>query len=232
MCTWFGCKTKQEVTPPRTVVSEAEKELYALYGLKDESDYIIYDTPLSTLPGHLSTFEGGFKNKDTLVMIHGYGASNAFWFKVMPELLKKFHVYALDMYGFGGSHRPDETIKSTEHGLEIYTKSIEEWRVSLNLTEFYILGHSLGAYLTNHYLHRYGGSDAFKVNGVFMLSPAGSTAATPEEKEEFNNRFGWFKGSMIKLVGYLIFDRHWSPLSLGFFMSRDKAVGKFFGGER
>ena len=230
MC--FGCKSKKEEPSKQVLVYEAQKELYALYGLADEVDYNLYDTQLDTVPGHLSTFEGGFNNKDVLVMIHGYGASNAFWFKIMPDLLKHFHVYALDMYGFGASHRAQEDITSTEQGLEIYTRSVEEWREKLGLKDFYILGHSLGAYLTNHYLHRYGQSGKFKINGVFMMSPAGSTIATPEEKKEFEGRFNWFTGSIVKVVGYLIFDRHWSPLSLAFWMSKSKAVSKFFNSPR
>jgi len=134
----------------------------------------------------------------------------------------------LDMYGFGGSFRSQEDIKTTERGLELYTKSIDEWREKLDLKEFYILGHSLGAYLTNHYLHRYGKTGAFKIQGVFMMSPAGSTIATEAEQKEFKARFNWFTGSLVSLVGYLIFDRHWSPLSLAFWMSNKSAATKFF----
>ena len=38
-----------------------------------------------------------------LVLIHAQGVDSESFFKVMPKLAKKYHVYAVDCYGHGGS---------------------------------------------------------------------------------------------------------------------------------
>lgn len=50
----------------------------------------------------------------TLVMVHGYGASQGFFFRNFDALAKHFKVIAIDQLGWGGSSRPDFTCKSTE----------------------------------------------------------------------------------------------------------------------
>ena len=217
------CFMSRRVEPDRQYfVNEAQKEIFALQGLNEGVEYNFYNTPLTTLPGHLSTFEGGWDNKDVLVMLHGYAGSNAFWFKMFPSLLTHFHVYAFDLYGFGASYRPKLDIKTPEEAIEIYTRSIEEWRQNLNLKDFYICGHSMGAFLTNHYLHRYGETGEFKIQGVFMLSPAGSTLATNVEKEKFLQKYSWFKARVMQCISYLVFEARCSPMNT-FFLCANKS---------
>lgn len=45
-------------------------------------------------------------NKPPLILIHGFGASVFHWRFNMPELSQKYHVFALDLLGFGGSDKP------------------------------------------------------------------------------------------------------------------------------
>lgn len=204
-----GSSQTKKQTKEEAVVN-ASKKLYKLYGLEDNVDYKIYNTPLKTLPGHISTFEAGFDNPEVLVMIHGYGASTAFHFKQFPLLCKKFHIYAMDLYGFGSSFRYQYKLKSDDEAMDLYLKSIEEWRQELNLDKFYIMGHSLGGYLTQHWLNRYKPKN---IQGVFMMSPAGTTTLTEQEvKEKKDEMFKtWFKKKIGKFADYLIHDKHWSP---------------------
>jgi pimeloyl-ACP methyl ester carboxylesterase len=53
-------------------------------------------------------------NAPTLVMVHGYGASQGFFFRNFDALASRFRVIAIDQLGWGGSSRPDFTCKSTE----------------------------------------------------------------------------------------------------------------------
>ncbi|KAK9164394.1 hypothetical protein Syun_005296 [Stephania yunnanensis] len=59
------------------------------------------------------TFDGS-DGSPTLVMVHGYAASQGFFFRNFDALAKHFRVIALDQLGWGGSSRPDFTCKSTE----------------------------------------------------------------------------------------------------------------------
>jgi pimeloyl-ACP methyl ester carboxylesterase len=41
-----------------------------------------------------------------VVLVHGFGASAYHWRYVVPELAKKYSVYAVDLLGFGMSSKP------------------------------------------------------------------------------------------------------------------------------
>ena len=207
--------TKQEL------VVNLSKELYRLSGLEDQVDYKIKNIKLKTLPGFISVLEGGFDNEDVLFMIHGYGGPSALHFKLFPELFKKFHVYSMDLYGFGGSYRYDIQFKDSDHAMDVFLRSIHETIEALELKNYYIVSQSMGSYLTFHYQHKYSPEN---VKGVMLLSPAGSTLMTPEIKKKilsktYNNSF--FKRNMLKLAIYLVFEKQWSPLSLTFFFPND-----------
>ena len=219
-------------------VAQTMKDLFSSQGLKYKTDFVLYNVPLDTIPGWLYTLEAGFNNKQTLVMVHGYGSNIAFFYQIIPLLAQHFHIYAFDMYGMGNSYRYNfDILKNTEQALELYTKSIEEWRIKLGLDNFYILGHSLGGYLTNHYLHRYNP----KVHGVFMISPAG---IIKRNKKEFNKyikemespktgkKIGYVSRKFLTLMLYLIQDRKWSPFSFLNVLPTNKALKGYFGSPR
>jgi pimeloyl-ACP methyl ester carboxylesterase len=49
---------------------------------------------------------GGDASKPPLLLIHGFGASVYHWRYNIPALSEKYHVYALDLLGFGLSDKP------------------------------------------------------------------------------------------------------------------------------
>ncbi|CAM0151819.1 unnamed protein product [Urochloa decumbens] len=71
------------------------------------------------------------ENAPTLVMVHGYAASQGFFFRNFDALANRFRVIAIDQLGWGGSSRPDFTCKSTEeteHRSEWLTKFRATWK--------------------------------------------------------------------------------------------------------
>ena len=48
-----------------------------------------------------------FKDKQTLVLIHGFAGSGALFYKIFKELSEYFQVIIIDLIGMGGSSRPD-----------------------------------------------------------------------------------------------------------------------------
>jgi abhydrolase domain-containing protein 5 len=87
----------------------------------------------------------------TLVMVHGYAASQGFFFRNFDALTSHFKVIAIDQLGWGGSSRPDFICKSTEETESWFIDSFEEWRKAKNLSNFILLGHSFGGYITAKY---------------------------------------------------------------------------------
>ncbi|KAK8692006.1 hypothetical protein V6N13_075491 [Hibiscus sabdariffa] len=142
----------------------------------------------------------------TLVMIHGYAASQGFFFKNFDYLANHFQVIAIDMLGWGGSSRPDFKCKSTEETEAWFVDSLEEWRKAKNISKFILLGHSLGGYIASKYALKH----PEHVQHLILVGPAGFSS-------ESDNRFKWFarfretwKGSIM----YHLWESNFTPQKL------------------
>ncbi|EGO01667.1 hypothetical protein SERLA73DRAFT_177093 [Serpula lacrymans var. lacrymans S7.3] len=116
------------------------------------------------------------------VVLHGYGAGLAFFFRNFPTLAqwaghRGTDVYALDWLGMGRSARVPFTIKAKRDDVagrvkeaeSFFVDSLEEWREKMDLDKMTLIGHSLGAYFSVAYALRY----PTRVNKLILLSPAG-----------------------------------------------------------
>ncbi|KAJ6731018.1 hypothetical protein OIU85_021759 [Salix viminalis] len=113
-----------------------------------------------------------FQSKEdspTLVMVHGYAASQGFFFRNFDALANRFKVIAIDQLGWGGSSRPDFTCKSTEETEAWFIDSFEEWRKAKNLGSFILLGHSFGGYVAAKYALKH----PEHVQHLILVGPAG-----------------------------------------------------------
>jgi pimeloyl-ACP methyl ester carboxylesterase len=84
----------------------------------------------------------GPNNGPALLLLHGQQASSFDYAKVLPELSKEFHVYALDYYGHGKSSKDPEKYNAVAIGNDII------WFIGNVIKDkAYISGHSSGALL-------------------------------------------------------------------------------------
>ncbi|RAL64254.1 hypothetical protein DID88_002146 [Monilinia fructigena] len=138
--------------------------------------------------------ELGRKVKDTLVMLHGYGAGLGFFYKNFEGLSRVpgWKIYALDMLGMGRSTRPPFKISAKDQAGKIaetegwFIDALEEWRVLKKIDKFTLLGHSMGGYMAVAYALKYPGH----LNKLILASPVGipedpyaTSAAMPEPDE-------------------------------------------------
>ncbi|PIA57202.1 hypothetical protein AQUCO_00600140v1 [Aquilegia coerulea] len=121
----------------------------------------------------------------TLVMVHGYAASQGFFFRNFDALASRFKVIAIDQLGWGGSSRPDFTCKSTEETEAWFIDSFEEWRKSKNLSNFILLGHSFGGYVAAKYALKH----PEHVQHLILVGPAGFSSDSDASKSEWLTRF-------------------------------------------
>ncbi len=86
------------------------------------------------------------------VLLHGWGASKAWWKTVAEGLSETYTCYVPDLLGFGESskptHRDDFHI---EHQTEIIARFIKK----LHLEPIYLIGHSMGGMITITLAHHY-----------------------------------------------------------------------------
>lgn len=76
-----------------------------------------------------------------ILLLHGFASSTYTWEKVAPLLQKKgYHVWALDMKGFGWSDKPRESIYAPRQLME----EVNEWMDAVGLEKVVFVGNSLG----------------------------------------------------------------------------------------
>ncbi|KAE9609428.1 hypothetical protein Lal_00020203 [Lupinus albus] len=137
-----------------------------------------------------------FDSKDdspTLVMVHGYGASQGFFFRNFDALASRFRVIAVDQLGWGGSSRPDFTCRSTEETEEWFIDSFEEWRKAQNLSKFILLGHSFGGYVAAKYALKH----PEHVQHLILVGSAGFSSESDAKSEWFTKFRATWKGSVM-----------------------------------
>jgi abhydrolase domain-containing protein 5 len=115
------------------------------------------------------TYEFGDQNKDTLVMIHGYAGTALNFFRTFRLLEPEYHVYAIDLLGKGSSSRPEFLAKDREEAEEFFISSLEKWREAVGVTNFTLIGHSMGGYISAKYTLKY----PEHVQSLILWSPLG-----------------------------------------------------------
>jgi pimeloyl-ACP methyl ester carboxylesterase len=76
-----------------------------------------------------------------ILFIHGFASSTYSWEKVAPVLNKLgYHVWALDIKGFGWSDKP----KDTSYDILTLTEEVYQWMEAFGLDDVVLVGNSLG----------------------------------------------------------------------------------------
>lgn len=129
---------------------------------------------------HINEFEitrVGEPVDKNLVVLHGYGAGLAFFYRNLDQLssMTNWRTHALDLLGYGRSSRPKFKIRSkglldgiieTEN---FFIDALERWRQAKGIDKFTLVAHSMGAYLGASYATKYPG----RVEKLMLVSPAG-----------------------------------------------------------
>ncbi|OXB16926.1 alpha/beta fold hydrolase [Flavobacterium reichenbachii] len=87
--------------------------------------------------------EGGYKNKPTVLLLHGYPTSSHMFRNLINELADDFHLIAPDYPGFGRSEQPP--IASFEYSFENYSNIVKKLLDELGIAKFSIYLMDYGA---------------------------------------------------------------------------------------
>lgn len=82
----------------------------------------------------------GEKNKETLIVLHGWGRNLRDWLAVSQILSSKYKVVSIDLPGFGGTSYPSEK----DLGTYDYADFVLNFMKKLDIQYPILLGHSLG----------------------------------------------------------------------------------------
>ena len=102
---------------------------------------------------------------EVLLLLHGSSGEKDNWNRVARHLTPHLRVIALDLPGFGGSHRPAKTA----YGLWDQIAHIRAFAAALGLQRFHLGGHSFGGRLAAMYAARFPG----QVRSLWVVAPGG-----------------------------------------------------------
>lgn len=109
------------------------------------------------------------RDREPLVLVHGFMMGSATFFKWLPLLARERTVYAIDIVGMAGSGRPpfDASRLSADEAEELLVSAFERWADTVGLKSFALLGHSFGGYVCGAWAARH----PERVRCLGLLSP-------------------------------------------------------------
>mmetsp|Transcript_5068 Transcript_5068/g.10137 ORF Transcript_5068/g.10137 Transcript_5068/m.10137 type:complete len:297 (-) Transcript_5068:209-1099(-) len=117
-------------------------------------------------------------DKPVLLLMHGMGCGHGVFVNNLDALAEHYHVYAIDILGFGGSSRvtfPKD--KDGQAAEDLFVDSIDAWKRQMGIKKMVIGGHSFGGYLSACYALRH----PENVSGLLLVDPWGFSEVNPEE---------------------------------------------------
>ena len=116
------------------------------------------------IDGHRIRYLESGSSKNTLVLIHGLGASAERWNHVIPLFEDNFRVIVPDLIGFGYSDKP-----TADYTPDFFSDFLEKFFTALNITRPNIVGSSLGGQISAEYA----ASHSDNIEKLILVSPAG-----------------------------------------------------------
>lgn len=127
---------------------------------------------------------------DVIVLLHGFCGSSEYFEKVIPGLIANYRVIAPDLRGHGSSDAP-----LGAYTIEQMADDVLSLLNALEIPECYLLGHSLGGYITLSFAQRH----ASRLKGFGLIHSSGY----PDSEEAKENRLK--SVSMIQNEGIFAF---------------------------
>ena len=164
--------------PDEDLLIQTERNLFSFSGL-DYDTFKISKVPIDEAGNYVRTFEIAPQSTTTMaekpptvVLIHGYGAFAAIFFKIVKDIVDAgIHLIMIDILGMGTSSRPEFSKDQSSDEVEaFFVQFIEKWRIAYgSLTDFYLAGHSFGGFISALYAIKY----KQNIKKLLMLSPLG-----------------------------------------------------------
>lgn len=115
--------------------------------------------------------EGG--RGETVVLVHGFGASSDSWNRFAKPLTKRYRVIAPDLPGWGQSTR----VQTASYGYAAQVERLRQFLLQLKLGRVHLVGHSMGGFISSAYAARY----PDEVITVGLIAPHGMAEPEPSD---------------------------------------------------
>ncbi|MNQ28606.1 Lipase 3 precursor [compost metagenome] len=95
-------------------------------------------------------YQGGPSDGETILMVHGFGASKDNWLRLARHFTQDYRVIALDLPGFGDSSKP---YASYDVGTQV--ERLAAFTQALQVKKLHLIGSSMGGHISALYAARY-----------------------------------------------------------------------------
>ena len=112
---------------------------------------------------------GSSETGPDVVIMPGYGAGAAFFYRNIEAVSQRARVHIVDWLGTGCSGRPPFSCKSRDSAEAWFVDSLDAWREAQGLKKMVLVGHSLGGYLCVCYALAH----PDRVQHLVLVNPAG-----------------------------------------------------------
>lgn len=138
----------------------------------------------TTVGGATVNYAEGPSNGPALLLVHGQGMEWEDYASVLPELSKRYHVFAVDCFGHGESEHDPALYTCKANGDALITFARE-----VICAPYMVSGHSSGGILTAYIA----ANDPENVTTCVLEDPP-LFRVTPEEAQEGAGTFAWYDG--------------------------------------
>lgn len=146
--------------------------------------------------GSVINYGEGPNNGPALLLIHGQLVEWEDYVRVLPQLAKKFHVYAVDCYGHGQSSNKASLYSCNANGEAL------RWFIKNVIREkCFVSGHSSGGVLTSWLA----ANASENVKGIVLEDPP-LFRVTPQEMQQDKGCFAW-KDTFVPIHNFLKQDK-------------------------
>ena len=118
----------------------------------------------ATIDGNKIRYLESGKSGDTMVLIHGLGASAERWLGVIPTFSRHYRVIVPDLVGFGCSDKP-----SIDYTPEMFIDFLDKFFLATDASNSIVVGSSLGGQLAADFASTHGSH----IQKLILVSPAG-----------------------------------------------------------
>ena len=119
---------------------------------------------------YLENKNNNYNRKETLILIHGFGADKDNWLDLSNELSNNYHLIIPDLPGHGDSFKTD----SKKYTISNQTKWINEFIEKKKIEKFTLVGNSMGGAFSIRYSYLY----PEKLNSLILADSLDQYAAT------------------------------------------------------
>lgn len=123
-----------------------------------------------------------------LLLLHGHPQTHLTWYKVAPELARRFTVVAPDLRGYGDSEKPLSDKRHLNYSKRLMAADQVSVMQSLGFDKFSLVGHDRGARVA----HRLALDHPERLKRLVLLDIAPTATMFAETNSEFATRYFWW----------------------------------------